>query len=196
MKIYHTLLLFLLLFAQTRAQNKLVKDIDFDGKNDTVYVDTGKSVIVCRLSSQHYIPVKSQPLEILNQESGISATENGFEFQNHWMRAGYSNRFRYDKKAKQVRLIGMSRYEFGPANNNGSGESSVNLLTGDYIGDWNFYDDLANDGNGELVKIPTIKTKMKFDKIYLTGFSDKVYFDFSKRCAKLYYSRKMLMQSK
>lgn len=196
MKIYHTLLLFLLLFAQTRAQNKLVKDIDFDGKNDTVYVDTGKSVIVCRLSSQHYIPVKSQPLEILNQESGISATENGFEFQNHWMRAGYSNRFRYDKKAKQVRLIGMSRYEFGPANNNGSGESSVNLLTGDYIGDWNFYDDLANDGNGELVKIPTIKTKMKFDKIYLTGFSDKVYFDFSKRCAKLYYSRKKLMQSK
>lgn len=196
MKIYHTLLLFLLLFAQTRAQNKLVKDIDFDGKNDTVYVDTGKSVIVCRLSSQHYIPVKSQPLEILNQQSGISATENGFEFQNHWMRAGYSNRFRYDKKAKQVRLIGMSRYEFGPANNNGSGESSVNLLTGDYIGDWNFYDDLANDGNGELVKIPTIKTKMKFDKIYLTGFSDKVYFDFSKRCAKLYYSRKKLMQSK
>lgn len=196
MKIYHTLLLFLLLFAQTRAQNKLVKDIDFDGKNDTVYVDTGKSVIVCRLSSQHYIPVKSQPLEILNQQSGISATENGFEFQNHWMRAGYSNRFRYDQKAKQVRLIGMSRYEFGPANNNGSGESSVNLLTGDYIGDWNFYDDLANDGNGELVKIPTIKTKMKFDKIYLTGFSDKVYFDFSKRCAKLYYSRKKLMQSK
>lgn len=196
MKIYHTLLLFLLLFAQTRAQNKLVKDIDFDGKNDTVYVDTGKSVIVCRLSSQHYIPVKSQPLEILNQESGISATENGFEFQNHWMRAGYSNRFRYDKKAKQIRLIGMSRYEFGPANNNGSGESSVNLLTGDYIGDWNFYDDLANDGNGELVKIPTIKTKMKFDKIYLTGFSDKVYFDFSKRSAKLYYSRKKLMQSK
>lgn len=196
MKIYYTLLFFLLFFAQFRAQDRLVKDIDFDGKNDTVYVDIEKQIIVCQLSSRQYKPIKSQPIEILNQQSSVSATKNGFEFQNHWMRSGYSNQFRYDKKTKQVRLIGMSRYEFGPANNNGSGESSVNLLTGDYIGDWNFYDNLADDEKGELVKIPTIKTKMRYGEIYLTGFSDKVYFDFSKRCAKLYYKHKELMQSK
>lgn len=55
----------------------------------------------------------------------------------------------------------MSRYEFGNATNEGSGESSVNLLTEDYIGNWNYFDHLANNEEGELAKIPTIKTKMK-----------------------------------
>ncbi|WP_316818331.1 hypothetical protein [Pedobacter nyackensis] len=196
MKTYTLLFLALLSIAQVKAQHKLVKDIDFDGKNDTVYVDTDESVIVCQLSSRQYKPLKSQPIEILNQQSGVSSTKNGFEFQNHWMRAGYHNQFRYDKKTKQVQLIGMSRYEFGPANNNGSGESSVNLLTGDYIGNWNFYDNLANNEQGKLVKIPTIKTKLWFNRVYLTGFSDKVYFDFSKRCSGLYYKHKKLIQSK
>lgn len=196
MKIYTPLLLILFSFDQSKAQQKLVKDIDFDGKNDTVYVDTDESVIVCQLSSRQYKPIKSQPIEIMNQQSGVSATKNGFEFQNHWMRAGYHNQFRFDKKTKQIQLIGMTRYEFGPANNNGSGESSVNLLNGDYIGNWNYYDDLANNKQGELVKMPTIKTKMRFNKTYLTGFSDKVYFDFSKRCSKLYYKYKALMRSK
>lgn len=196
MKIYTPLLLILFSFGQSKAQQKLVKDIDFDGKNDTIYVDTDESVIVCQLSSQQYKPIKSQPIEIMNQQSGVSATKNGFEFQNHWMRAGYHNQFRFDKKTKLIQLIGMSRYEFGPANNNGSGQSSVNLLTGDYIGDWNYYDNLANNEKGKLVKIPTIKTKMWFNKTYLNGFSDKTYFDFSKRCSKLYYKHKALMQSK
>lgn len=196
MKIYNTIFLILLSFTQVKAQQKLVKDIDFDGKNDTVYVDTDEAAIVCLLSSRQYNPIKSRPIEILNQQSGVSGTKNGFEFQNHWMRAGYHNQFRYDKKTKQIQLIGMSRYEFGPANNNGSGESSVNLLTGDYIGDWNYYDELANNEKGELVKIPSIRTKMWFNKTYLSGFSDKIYFDFSKRCSELYYKHKALMQSK
>ncbi|MDA3613408.1 hypothetical protein [Polluticaenibacter yanchengensis] len=196
MKILVTIILFVWPFIQVKAQEKLIKDIDFDGKNDTVYVDTDESVIICRLSTQQYKSVKSQPIEILNAQSGVSATKNGFEFYNHWMRAGYHTQFRYDKPTKKIRLIGMSRYEFGPANNDGSGESSVNLLTGDYIGDWNFYDHLANNEKGELIKIPTIKTKMRFDKIYLSGFSDKVYFDFSGRCAKLYYRQKKLLLSK
>lgn len=196
MKTHTTLFLLLLSIAQVKAQHKLVKDIDFDGKKDTVYLDIKASVIVCQLSSRQYQPIKSQPIEILNQQSGVNAIKNGFEFQNHWMRAGYHNQFRYDKKAKQLQLIGMSRYEFGPANNNGSGESSVNLLTGDYIGNWNYYDDLANNEQGKLVKIPTIKTKMWFKKVYLTGFSDKVYFEFSKRCSELYYKHKKQMQSK
>ncbi|MCH5597471.1 hypothetical protein [Niabella ginsengisoli] len=89
-----------------------------------------------------------------------------------------------------MRLIGMDRYELGDATLNGSGESSVNLLTGDYIGDWNYYDPLANNEAGELIKIPTIKTKMYFGKIYLEAFSDAVYYDFEERCAKLYYQEK------
>lgn len=61
-----------------------------------------------------------------------------------------------------MRLIGMEREEFGPANNDGSGESSVNLLTNEYIGEWNYWD----NSKMELVKMPTIKKKMVFPKVY------------------------------
>lgn len=196
MRLILLLLIAFFSFTLVKAQDKLIKDIDFDGKNDTVYVDPDESVIVCRLSSQQYKTIKSDPIGLLNEQSGVSATNNGFEFYNHWMRSGFQCQFRFDKKEKQVRLIGMSRYEFGPASNDGSGESSINLLTGDYIGDWNYYDHLANDEKGELIKIPSIKTKMWLNKTYLNGFSDKIYSDYSERCSKLYYKHKRLMQSK
>lgn len=196
MRTFIPIFLCLVFLPPAKAQNKLIKDIDADGKNDTIYVDLAESVIVCRLSSQQYKYVKSDTIDLMNEQSGVNSTKNGFEFYNHWMRAGYQCQFRFDPKTKQVRLIGMSRYEFGPANNDGSGESSVNLLTGDYIGDWNYYDHLANNEKGELIKIPTIKTKMRFNKVYLGGFSNKVYFNFSGRCSKLYYKHKKLAQSK
>lgn len=182
-----TFLVFLI--STISAQQKLTKDIDFDGINDTIYIDETEAVIVAKLSTQQFKKIKSQPLEITPQ-SFIEPTKNGFEFQNNWMRAGYANQFRYEKKEKRIRLIGMSRYEFGNAANDGSGESSVNLLTNDYIGEWNYFDHLANDENGELVKIPTIKTKMKFDKIYLDYFSDESYSEFSLKCSELYYTHK------
>lgn len=123
------------------GQNKIEKDIDFDGKNDIVLVDTITSTIVCTLSTLNYTSISSKQIEVLNENSGVKATKNGFEFYNNWMRAGYKNQFRYDSKTKKIQLIGMSRYEFGNATNDGSGESSVNLLTGDYIGNWNYYDE-------------------------------------------------------
>lgn len=172
------------------AQEKLLTDIDFDGIKDSVYVDKEKSVIVCRLSSQKFKIIKSKPIEILNDQSGVNETHNGFQFSNHWMRAGYNNQFRFDKKTKRIQLIGMDRYEFGNAANDGSGESSVNLLTGDYIGDWNYYDHFYNNEEGQLVKIPTIKTKMPFKKIYLEGFDDGDYFEFGLLCAHLFEQHK------
>lgn len=179
----------LLIISLVNAQEKLISDIDFDGINDTIYLDENESVIVAKLSTQKFKKIKSHPLEITPQ-SFIKKTKNGFEFQNHWMRAGYANQFRYEKKEKRIRLIGMSRYEFGNAANDGSGESSINLLTNDYIGEWNYFDHLANDENGELVKIPTIKTKMQFGKIYLEEFSDASYFEFAEKCSELYYKHK------
>lgn len=179
----------ILIVSFVNAQDKLISDIDFDGINDTIYIDENESVIVAQLSTQKFKNIKSRPLEITPQSS-IKKTKNGFEFQNNWMRAGYANQFRYEKKEKRIRLIGMSRYEFGNAANDGSGESSVNLLTNDYIGEWNYFDHLANDEKGELVKIPTIKTKMKFDKTYLEDFIDESYYQFAERCAALLESHK------
>ena len=172
------------------AQNRLEKDIDFDGIIDTVYIDNEKSVIVCLLSSKNFEKTESKPIEILNLQSGISDAKNGFYFENNWMRAGYKNQFRYNSKSKKIQLIGMTRYEFGNASNEGSGESSVNLLTEDYIGNWNYFDHLANNEEGKLAKIPTIKTKMKFKIINIEGFSDETYFNYGKKCDELYYKHK------
>ncbi|UUV20482.1 hypothetical protein [Paenimyroides aestuarii] len=187
-------ILIIILALQSSFAQKLIKDIDFDGKKDSVYMDDKESRIVCRLSTQNFKKIKSQPIEILNEMSGIIDAKNGFVFFNDWMRAGYKNHFRYNKKTKKIQLIGMSRYEFGNAVNDGSGESSVNLLTSDYIGNWNYFDDLANNEEGELVKLPTIKTKMKFQEINLEDFSEDTYFGFSERCSKLYYQQKEKIQ--
>lgn len=172
----------------TFGQNKLVKDLDNDSRNDTVFIDIEKSTIVCKLSILNYKPLSSKPIEILNEPHGIIETKDGFVFANDWMRAGYKNQFRYNSKTKKIQLIGMSRYEFGNAVNDGSGESSVNLLTGDYIGNWNYYD-LQKDS---LIKIPTIKTKMTFKTIYLEEFHDETYFTYAERCAKLYNKHKKI----
>ena len=176
----------------TFGQNKLVKDIDNDGKNDTVFVDVEKSTIVCNLSTLNYESVSSKPIDGLNEPSGVIETKNGFEFFNDWMRSGFKNQFRYNSKTKKIQLIGMSSYSFGNASNDHSGGSSVNLLTGDYIGIWNYFDPLANNEKGGLVEIPTIRTKMKFKIINLEDFSDETYFNYAYKCEKLYINHKKM----
>lgn len=103
--------------------------------------------------------------------SEVRPTKNGFEFSNNWMRAGYACQFRYNPTSKKIQLIGMSRYEFGPASNDGSGKSSVNLLTNDYIGNWNYW----VDEPGELIPTKIIKQKMVFSTIYFDNFGDDVF---------------------
>jgi len=83
---------------------------------------------------------------------------------------------------KKVQLIGMNRYESGNASNDGSGELSINLLTHDYIGNWNYFD----QDKMKLVKIPAIKCKMPFKTVYLENFSEGIYTPYADKCAKLY----------
>jgi len=171
------------------GQNKFTKDLDGDTVLDSIYIDYKTSKIVCKLSRDHFKKQESKAIEMLNESSYIKDAKKGFILSNNWMRAGYENQFRYNEKIKKIRLIGMSRYEFGNAANDGSGTSSVNLLTGDYIGDWNYYDDTKN----ELIKIPTIKTKMYFPKIYLEDFNDEIYFNqYAEKCATLYHKYKKI----
>ncbi|MFN8281956.1 MAG: hypothetical protein U0U67_02015 [Chitinophagales bacterium] len=193
-----SLILFFFLFTQVAVFGEyyLVKDMDNDGQKDTTYVDSIEATIVCKLSTAKYKPVSSKPIETMNFSAGVTATKNGFEFFNDWMRAGYKNQFRYNIKTKKIQLIGMSRYEFGNAANDGSGSSSVNLLTGDYIGNWNYFDYLANNEEGELVTIPTIKTKMRFNTINLEDFGEETYFGYADRCSQLYEKYKGIMMNK
>lgn len=179
------ILIFHFAHINLHAQQPLIKDIDFDTFNDTVYIDSDSLYIVCKLSTQEFVPIFSVVNGVEDGEFGVSSTRNGFEYYSRAMRGGFACQFRYDVKSKMVQLIGMSRYEFGNATNDGSGKSSVNLLTGDYIGDWNYYDLTANKGQGKLVKIPTIRAKMQFEPTYLENFDVGIFYDYMERCSGL-----------
>ena len=155
--------LFLLLFpAVTFAQEKILSaDFDGDKINDKVYLDSTIGAVIYQLSSQKFKKVSSDQFED-SGEIFFYKSKNGFRVSRNQMRASNAYQFRYDKESGKMRLIGMERYEFGPANNDGSGESSVNLLTNTYIGEWNYFD----NEKVKLVKIPTIKKKMVFPKTY------------------------------
>ncbi len=180
-------ILFCLLQCCAYANELLVKDLDNDKIKDTVRYKQSTGNIICRLSTLRFVPIQSKAMDA-GDNAGVESTKSGFEFYVNWMRAGYKNQFRYDVKTKKVQLIGMSRYEFGNAVNDGSGESSVNLLTNDYIGNWNYYD-VEKD---TLVSIPSIKQKMAFGKIYLENFSDETYYGFAEKCAALFEQGKSL----
>jgi len=186
------IILFVFCYTYGFSQKKLVKDIDFDGIQDTTYLDSKTAGIICKLSGQGFKKVKTKVFETSSDNAHIEGTKNGFEYRCNWMRTGYANQFRYNKALKKVELIGMSRYEFGNAANDGSGESSVNLLTGDYIGNWNYFDEAKQ----RLIKIPVIKTKMPFEKVFLEDFSEETYFNYADRCYKLYEKAKLQMQKR
>lgn len=169
------------LFSQV-AVAQVVKDLDKDGVKDYVDFDSARQAIVCRLSSQKFVPLRSRSDLTDEPTAGVRATASGFELHVAYMRAGFAHQFRYEAQARKIRLIGMSRYEFGPASNDGSGKSSVNLLTGQYIGEWNRFD-TARD---KLLQMPVIAARMYFPKIYLEAYSPAYQAEYEQKCSALY----------
>lgn len=182
----------LFLAAQQPESDILKLDLDNDRVPDIVIFDKENAVITCKLSSQKFKAVSSKGMEFDPSSAGIRKTKSGFEYHNNWMRSGYACQFRYNPTAKQIQLIGMSRYEFGPASNDGSGESSVNLLTNNYIGNWNYFD----EEKVKLIPIPPIKRKMILPVVYLAKYSDDTFFKFQDLCTRLYENRKAEMLKK
>ncbi|ACU02971.1 hypothetical protein [Pedobacter heparinus] len=172
--------------GQEYRNDTLRFDMDLDRRLDTVIFDKAKGIIVCKLSTQAFREIKSMKLIFDGRQSGIEKKGNGFTYTVPHMRAGYHCDFAYSKALKKVQIIGMNRYEFGPANNDGSGESSVNLLTDSYSGIWNYYD----MENSRLVEMPTIKRKMVLPKTYLETFDDKIINQYISRCVKLFEKEK------
>ncbi|MCD8404177.1 hypothetical protein LNI90_03715 [Tenacibaculum dicentrarchi] len=179
--IYFIILITFSNFSYAQIFYKVSKDIDFDTVTDTIYIDYEKGTIVCKLSSLNFKKTESKLIE-LTKQSGIEKSKNGFKFKYNGMRAGYSSQFEYNKQTKKIQLITMSRYEYGNVVNDGSGKSKINLLSGKYVGDWKYYDDEKE----KLKIIPRIKTKICFNKTYLNTFSENTYYEYTKKCSKLY----------
>jgi hypothetical protein len=173
----------------TTSNEILLIDIDKDKVIDSVYIDIKTSQVTCKLSSNNYEKMSSKSIKALNEDSGINKTNSGFEFYNNWMKVGCTNQFRYNPTKKKVELIGMSYYTHGVAVGNGSGESSVNLLTGDYFGKWYYFDEATRT----LTKMPFIRTKMNFKSIYLEDFNEEVNYDYFERSEILYSKQREKM---
>ncbi|WP_103865012.1 hypothetical protein [Aquimarina sp. I32.4] len=183
----NTLVLVLLsLVLDTYSQNYITKDLDKDKIKDSIYINPQNSSIVCKLSTQKYTPIVSKSIESTADNSYVSETKSGFQYNVNWMRAGYKAQFWFDPKTKTIQLIGMSRYEFGNVANDGSGESSINLLTNKYIGNWKCIDIITDS----LMIIPTIHSKMKLPKISLKKFGEASFDTYSDKCTKLYHKYK------
>ena len=50
------------------GQNKLAKDIDNDGVKDIIYIDSIKSAIGCKLSTNKFKPVSNKSIETAEDE--------------------------------------------------------------------------------------------------------------------------------
>lgn len=165
--------------AQDHNREVLVKDLDFDGINDTLRYEKLEGLLICKLSSQQFKPMKGESFGDMEPDNSfIRATKNGFSISTNFMRWGYGASFRYNKQAKKMQLIGMSKYDFGNAANDGSGESSVNLLTNKYEGRWKYYDDRAN----RLVVMPVILKDMVLPKTFLDGPVNAVFEKYNDLC--------------
>ena len=78
----------------------------------------------------------------------------------------------------------LSYSKYGKEGRHGSGKSSINLLTNQYIGD--FY----AVKNEKLLKLPTIKKKMILPETYLDTFSGIFLFQFEDKCIKFFEKAK------
>ncbi|MFC6267798.1 hypothetical protein [Frigoriflavimonas asaccharolytica] len=188
MKIFKFLLLLILPISIFSQEQSISADFDGDQIADRVYVDDNSGTVTYELSSQKFKKIITEDY-LDSGEISLKKKKNGFEIGVNQMRAGNSFQFRYEKSNGKMRLIGMQRYEFGPANNDGSGKSSVNLLTNNYIAEWNHYD----LDKSELIKIPSIKKKMVLPKAYFNDLKN-VYSLYLDQDIKYYRSEKKKMQ--
>jgi len=151
------------------AVSDLQIDLDYDGKLDVVSIkkDGEHNRIVYKLSTRKGQSFESDALESYNSQiQHLEKSKNGFKYKETFMRGGISAQFRYEKKSKKMQLIGMEHYEDGNAAHVGSGESSVNLLTGKYIAQWAY----VNYKKLKLITPPQTIRYYKFDKIYIDNF--------------------------
>jgi hypothetical protein len=95
---------------------------------------------------------------------------NVVDVHSQGMRGFSYYKFRWDAAAKDFRLIGYDTESFGNAVHDGSGTTSLNMLTGNYEANTNTWDEKKED------LIPhKVKRKLSLSrKVYLKNFDKKV----------------------
>jgi hypothetical protein len=166
-----SLLLFLSLSTSSYAQKSVSFDFDNDGKIDKMIIDQKDQEysITYTLSTQKKT-FKTPMITLGGQENSVSMAKNVIVFHSQYMRGENTYRFRYDDKLKQLKIIGFDNTQYGNATNDGSGTSSYNLSTGQYIANWNHFDEKKN----KLVAVPKISKKYPLKNYTVNQLNDDV----------------------
>ena len=176
------LLLFLTFAVAAQSTRKIVKDFDGDLRKDSVYIDSDRKILVLWLSTQKYKKVESKKINYLNFGNTLVATKSGFEFWNDYDRSGFISVFKYSKIAKKMQLVQMRRTDDKLGRNHpneGIYESSINLLTNEYLGL------IKREVKGKTVKT-FINSEIIYPKTYLETFGDAINFDYQEKCIAKY----------
>lgn len=162
------------------AQDTLEVAIDNDQILDKVWFinQDDNGFITVELSSSTKI-VRSKPIEDPSGNIHFGKAKNGFYYYVNFMRSGFSVQFRFNNKTKTIEAIGINSYSFGNAANDGSGESSINLITDSYIDNSRYYDYEKE----ELIDIPIIKRTLKIGTQNLSDFDGAIVDKFTEQGA-------------
>lgn len=149
----------------TYKQEISLGDIDDDNITDTLYYHAPDSVIVFLLSSNGFQPLLQEYyMDSMDPEhTYFSAFNGGFMITTNHMRASDIYSYSYEPDSKRFRLSGYFHENFGNALNDGSGTMFLDLITGEFTGDWSYYD-LESDS---LISLPTAAVHVDNPAIYL-----------------------------
>ena len=166
-----TIFLSVLLFPiLSFSQQSVSLDLDNDGiidKVNLINIEQGFKISY-NLSSQKDKNFVTETVTIGGQMQTLIASKNILTLKMQYNRAENFYKFRYDTKLLRVVMIGFDTKSYGNATNDGSGTSSLNLLTGTYEGKWKKFDTKTK----KLNKKPTVFKKFTVKIYFLDDLSD------------------------
>lgn len=151
--------------------NLLRADFDGDGKADLFCVAEdaeGNGYFVVITTTRGRMESGTMPSCCASIERG--AKPGVIRISSKGMRYFAYYTFRWDAAAKDFRLIGHDTESFGNAVHDGSGTSSLNLITGAFEASFNNYDEERE----ELTVLPKVRKKVVVNRrIYLQKFGEE-----------------------
>jgi hypothetical protein len=172
-----TSFIILILFFCLKLNAQTVVSIDFEGDGilDSAKIMNSKEgyKLLITLSTKGNKKYVSQEF-LGGQENSLLATNNVLRMHNQFMRGENTFTYKYDQKLKQVKVIGYDNTQYGSASNDGSGSSSYNVTTGQYVANWNHWNTKTNT----LDPVPKIIKKLPAKSFLFANFGDRMIDDF------------------
>lgn len=132
------------------TEQSISKDLDGDGKPDRVWLQD--DVLHIKLSSQNKVITEHN---VCDEPPHLNNARVGFIVSCSAMRHGSRYHYAHNPANGKMQYIGYDFWALGNAANDGAGQDSVNLKTGDYIGKWR----LRNNPT-EKLRDYTIQTRL------------------------------------